>query len=183
MRRYTLEIRGRTFVVEVDEMTANRFSVVVGGENYEVQLSGDEHLPEATIHPAFTPSEHASPGPAEHASAAPAAVMTGGGAAPADVPARPASPPVSARPAPRPAPRAAGSASAGTLAAPMPGVILDVSVKAGDAVTRGQEIAVLEAMKMQNIIKSPRDGTIAEVCVTTGQAVGHGDPIVRYAKG
>jgi biotin carboxyl carrier protein len=63
----------------------------------------------------------------------------------------------------------------------MPGVILAVSVKAGDTVTRGQEVAVLEAMKMQNSVKSPRDGTIAEVCVAPGQAVGHGDAIVRFA--
>jgi len=54
-------------------------------------------------------------------------------------------------------------------------------VKPGDTVTRGQEIAVLEAMKMQNSVKSPRDGTIAEVCVVPGQAIGHGDAIVRFA--
>jgi biotin carboxyl carrier protein len=64
----------------------------------------------------------------------------------------------------------------------MPGVILEVHVKAGDHVDRGQQIAVLEAMKMHNLIGAPRAGTIAEVCVAPGQAVGHGDALVRYAE-
>jgi biotin carboxyl carrier protein len=65
----------------------------------------------------------------------------------------------------------------------MPGTILEVNVKAGDTVQRGQQIAVLDAMKMHNLIGAPRAGTIAEVCVTAGQAVGHGDVIVRFAEG
>ena len=77
----------------------------------------------------------------------------------------------------------AAGGGAGTLAAPMPGVVLEVNVKPGDAVVRGQQVAVLEAMKMQNSIKSPRAGTIAEVCVSAGQAVGHGDAIVRFREG
>lgn len=91
-----------------------------------------------------------------------------------------------AAPAPRAAiaPRkAAGGGGTGALNAPMPGVILDVAVAVGDTVERGQPIATLEAMKMNNIIKAPRAGTIAEVCVAAGQAVGHGDPIVRFKEG
>jgi biotin carboxyl carrier protein len=65
----------------------------------------------------------------------------------------------------------------------MPGVILEVHVKAGDTVQRGQQIAVLDAMKMHNIIGAPRAGTIVEVCVVAGQSVGHGEPIVRFADG
>jgi biotin carboxyl carrier protein len=65
----------------------------------------------------------------------------------------------------------------------MPGVILELHVKAGDVVQRGQQVAVLDAMKMHNFIGAPRAGTIAEVCVAAGQAVGHGDPIVRFAEG
>jgi biotin carboxyl carrier protein len=65
----------------------------------------------------------------------------------------------------------------------MPGVILEVSVAEGDSVERGQPVATLEAMKMNNVIRSPRAGTIAEVCVAAGQAVGHGDPIVRFREG
>ncbi|SDI07064.1 acetyl-CoA carboxylase biotin carboxyl carrier protein subunit, partial [Propionivibrio dicarboxylicus] len=68
----------------------------------------------------------------------------------------------------------------GALKAPMPGVILEVNVKAGDKVTRGQQVAILDAMKMHNVIGAPRDGVIGEVCVAAGQSVGHGDVIVTF---
>jgi len=61
-------------------------------------------------------------------------------------------------------------------------VILELFVKPGDVVQRGQQVAVLDAMKMHNLIGAPAAGTIVEVCVAVGQAVGHGDPIVRFAQ-
>jgi biotin carboxyl carrier protein len=63
----------------------------------------------------------------------------------------------------------------------MPGLILRVSVAPGAQVQRGQDIAVLEAMKMENIVRAPQAGTIAEVCVAPGDQVPHGAPIVRFA--
>lgn len=159
MRRYTLGLRGREFVVDVQEVAADRFEVVVGDERYEVTLSGDENLPEATITPGYQPAR-----------------TTVGES-------RPLSPATAAR-APAPAaPRRAARGGGATLAAPMPGMILEVHVKAGDSVVRGQPVAVLDAMKMHNLIGAPRDGTIAEVCVAPGQAVGHGDALVRYGEG
>jgi biotin carboxyl carrier protein len=171
MRRYRIEIRGREFVVDVDDIAANRFDVAVGGETYEVVLTGDEDLREAKITPAFAPARAAGT-----PSAAPVdADAAQSGRKPA------AATPKAARAAPPARQPAAGGT--GTLAAPMPGVILEVSVAAGDVVTRGQPIAILEAMKMQNSLRSPRAGTIAEVCVGVGQAVGHGDAIVRFEEG
>jgi len=79
--------------------------------------------------------------------------------------------------APRPAPRAAGS---NAFTAPMPGVILEVRVAAGQSVTAGQELCILEAMKMKNSLKSPRAGVIAEVKVSAGQTVGHGDVLLLF---
>jgi len=163
MRRYTLDIRGKAFVVDVQELAADRFEVMVGDQTYEVALSGDEDLPEATITPGVAPAHAAGAHPST-----PLQARTGTStAAPAATPAA----------APR---AAAGRGGAGTLNAPMPGVILEVHVVAGANVERGQLVAVLEAMKMKNSIKSPRAGTIAEVCVAAGQAVGHGDAIVRF---
>jgi biotin carboxyl carrier protein len=55
--------------------------------------------------------------------------------------------------------------------APMPGKVVKILVKAGDAVTVGQPIAVVEAMKMENELRAPRDGKIVAVHVAEGQAV------------
>jgi biotin carboxyl carrier protein len=62
----------------------------------------------------------------------------------------------------------------------MPGVILRVLVAPGAQVRRGQDLAVLEAMKMENMIRAPADGTVAEVCVQPGQQLAHGEVILRY---
>ena len=63
----------------------------------------------------------------------------------------------------------------------MPGVILDIAVKAGDKVTAGMPICALEAMKMKNILRSPREGTVASVEVAEGQRVPFGAVIIRFA--
>jgi len=105
-------------------------------------------------------------------------------AAPAAAVAAPvaAAAPAAAAPA-APARKAAPGAGKGGIKAPMPGVILEVSVKAGDKVKRGQQVAVLDAMKMQNVIGAPKDGTIGDVCVAAGQSVGHGEVLVTFVEG
>lgn len=64
-------------------------------------------------------------------------------------------------------------ASAGDqeVKSPMAGTILDVKVAAGQAVKRGQVIAILEAMKLENEVVSTADGTVKQVLVSKGQAV------------
>jgi len=59
--------------------------------------------------------------------------------------------------------------------APMPGKVIRVLVKDGDSVTANQGIVVMEAMKMQNEIKSPKNGIVKKIGVTTGSAVNSGD--------
>lgn len=83
--------------------------------------------------------------------------------------------------APKAAPKAAkkaaapaGAQGAVKVSAPMPGKILGVKAKAGDAVKKGQVIIVLEAMKMENDIVAPQDGTVASINVTEGQSVESG---------
>lgn len=65
--------------------------------------------------------------------------------------------------------------------APIPGVIIAVSVSPGDPVAYGQELCVLEAMKMKQAIRSAREGTIGQVCVVEGQHVGHRELLVTYS--
>ncbi len=95
-------------------------------------------------------------------------------AAPAPVAAAPA--PAPAAPAPA-APAPAAGAGSVKVASPMPGKILDVKAKVGDAVKKGQVILILEAMKMENEVVAPEDGTVASIDVTVGAAVEAGDTL------
>lgn len=66
----------------------------------------------------------------------------------------------------------------GVITAPMPGVIVSVSKKAGDNVTAGEPILILEAMKMENEIRAPIGGVLLEVKVSPGQRVDKGETLV-----
>ena len=68
-----------------------------------------------------------------------------------------------------PAPVASGAGQ--EVVAPMQGTILDVKVKAGDAVKKGQQIAVLEVMKMESPVPSPADGVVGKIAVRQGDQV------------
>jgi len=69
-------------------------------------------------------------------------------------------------------------AGEGSIMAAMPGTILDVKVSAGEAVTKGQPLIVLEAMKMENDVMAPFDGTVKEIYTTKGASVNSGDPLM-----
>ena len=101
------------------------------------------------------------------------------------VPAAPAAAPVAATPAAAPAPAVqaapAASGEGKPVQAPMPGVILEVSVKVGDKVKAGQKVAVLEAMKMENEIDASADGTVTAVLVSKGDSVNVDQDIVKIA--
>lgn len=66
--------------------------------------------------------------------------------------------------------------------APIPGVIISLSVKPGDSVAVGQELCILEAMKMKNIIYASHAGEIAAVQVTLGQQVKHHETMMEYTE-
>lgn len=63
---------------------------------------------------------------------------------------------------------------------PMPGTLISLSVKVGDVVFEGQEVAVVEAMKMQNQLHSPRSGKIKAVLHEQGATLDDGDIIVEF---
>ena len=99
-------------------------------------------------------------------------------------PAAPAAPapaassaPAASAPAPAAAPAATPAAPAGgqKVNAPMPGLILRIDAKPGQAVKKNQLVMVMEAMKMENEIYAPCDGTIGSFAVTQGQQVSSGD--------
>ncbi len=68
------------------------------------------------------------------------------------------------------------------LQCPMPGLVVDVLVTGGDRVYRGQNLIVLESMKMETGVASPVDGVIADVLATVGKAVEAGDVLVRFVE-
>jgi biotin carboxyl carrier protein len=163
MRRYTIAVNGKTYSLDVDELSHDTFEVRLGDRKLAVQLVDDADLPQATITPdmgralqAVLPVATPPPGPTQSGAAvAPAAV-------------------------PRPAVTNTAVAGPKALGAPMPGVIQGIEVAPGAAVKRGDVLISLDAMKMVNAVRAPRDAVVAEVLVKVGQTVAFGDPLMRF---
>ena len=98
-------------------------------------------------------------------------------AAPAAKPMAPKATPAAAPEVKVSKPAAAGGAG-NAVTSPLPGVILEVSVKVGDTVKRGDKVMVLEAMKMENVIEATADGTVTAIKVDKGDSVLEGAPLV-----
>lgn len=65
------------------------------------------------------------------------------------------------------------------IKAPMPGLVLDLSVKVGQEVKKGDGLLILEAMKMENVIKSLGDGIVKEILIEKGAAVDKGQLLIQ----
>ena len=74
----------------------------------------------------------------------------------------------------------AAATGSGDVNAPMPGKVLQVLVEPGHTVEEGQPLLVLEAMKMENVIKATAAGTVSEVPVNEGDAVEKGSLLVGF---
>jgi biotin carboxyl carrier protein len=155
MARYDLVINGSPYAVEVLDLGATHATVVVNGVTYTVEIPAGACSAATTATPAPRP------------------------AAPPAQPAVAASRAAPARPAPSPQPPAGGE----VVHSPMPGHILSVSVKAGDAVEAGDTVVVMEAMKMENEIKAHVAGRVLEVKVSKGQDVGVSEPLIVIGEG
>ncbi len=148
-----VQINDQTYEVEVGDLQARPIKAVVDGETFEVW-----------------PAESALPAAPAAAPAAVAPVVPAAVSAPAP------------SPAPRPAAAAAGSGNASKqVVAPIPGTILSVSVKEGQDVSFGQELATLEAMKMKSAIRANRAGKIGAIHVSAGDKVGQNQPLMDWA--
>ena len=75
----------------------------------------------------------------------------------------------------------AGVTGSKTVTAPIPGVIVSLAVKPGDAVSVGQDLCILEAMKMKNSIRANRSGKIAAVRVAPGDQVKRGQVMLEFS--
>ena len=78
------------------------------------------------------------------------------------------------------APVAPATASAGASAveAPIAGKVLSIKVNVGDTVKKGQVVAVIEAMKLENEIPASADGVVKEICVSVGASVNNKDKLI-----
>ena len=128
-----------------------KYKVTLKGKTYEVEVNQGEAML-LDEYEAYAPAPVAAP-------AAPAA---------------PAVPAAAAAPA-APAPVAVAGEQVNS---PMPGTIVKVNVKAGQAVKSGEVLAVLEAMKMENEIMAPHDATVVQVLTDVGTKVDTGTPII-----
>lgn len=75
----------------------------------------------------------------------------------------------------------AASTKVNELKAPMPGLIVGVSIQPGDGVSKGDSLLILEAMKMENVLKSPGDATIKAIRVGKGDRVEKGQVLVEFS--
>lgn len=151
MGKYNFRINGHDYQVDVNSVEGGIADVTVNGTGYKVELTD------------------AVPAPAQQAvRPAPQTVSTGA----------PAVTPQATAPAAQTATASAPQGNGEVVTAPLPGVILDIKVKVGDAVKAGQTVAVLEAMKMENEIESTASGTVTAVNAGKGDSVLEGAAII-----
>jgi glutaconyl-CoA/methylmalonyl-CoA decarboxylase subunit gamma len=153
-------------------MSTRRYTVSIGGRSYDIdvretasdrfEVSVDGRTFEATLEGEREVAHEAGPTPPM----------------PIPAPALPGAMPRTVARAPMPP----GTGPADVVAAPLPGVVLEVLVKPGAVLQRGDPLLVLEAMKMRNTIRSPRDAVVVEVAVSAGQPVAPNDVLVRLAE-
>lgn len=163
MREYVMAVGGKEYRAGIKEVTPDYALVQVDDKEYKVVLkqlgsgvSAFSGLARAVAAPAAAPS--AAPAPAARDAA-----------------------PVMAPPPPQAAaaPQEGGSS---ILPAPLPGLVLEVHVKEGDAVKAGQALLVMEAMKMENQIQAPFDGKVKKVFVQKGANISEGDKLVEISR-
>lgn len=147
------------------------YSFKINGKQYDVTVESVEGKNAQVVVNGAAYSVEIEKGVAEASAAAPVAAP-----APQAAPAQTAPAPVAA---PAPAAKPAGPGT--KVESPLPGVIIEVSVKEGQAVKMGQKVAVLEAMKMENEIAATVDGTVTAIHVAKGDSVLEGAPIVTIA--
>ena len=154
--KYEITIGGKKYVVEVGDVSASPVEVIVNGQSKTVAFSEIAATPFATV---------------EQQIAEPTAAPT-------------AEPEPTPKPEPEPQPEvettpAGAVAGAGeAIKAPMPGKILSVTANLGDAISEGDTVCTLEAMKMEMPISSTTTGTVKGIHVSVGDSVAYDDPLV-----
>ena len=149
----------------------NRYQITIEGQTFDVRLLSDPRQEEVQVEidgAVLTAHVRApQPGGAEDAETDVTKDAT-----------MPTQPPA-ARPSPGPQ---TSTKALGAVTAPLPGVIKSIAVSPGQQVSSGDQLLVIEAMKMDNIIRASRDGTIETIHVGEGHQVAYGEELLAYAK-
>ena len=165
MKRYTVAIGDKTYVIGLQEQEDDmHFRVLAGGNVYDLTIMEEEEtdmeIPAVEVARAQKEQPALSHKPPE---LLPRTRKS-------SPPEMPSSPTVS-------------ESVPIEVHAPMPGVIIKISVPPGSQVSRGDELVVLEAMKMKNPIRSPREGVVDKIFVQEGQSVNYDDVLVKFREG
>ena len=148
MRTYSYTVNGARYDVTIESLRDQVAKLNVNGVAFDVEILG------APLTEGDLPEVAAAAAPAAPVAAAPKAEAA-------------------------PAPAAKGAAGAGEpVNAPLPGVVTQVLVAAGQAVKKGDTVVVLEAMKMENNIDADRAGVVKQILVQQGATVMEGDVLI-----
>ena len=185
MAVYQVTVGGKEYEVEITDLSTQPVQAVVNGQTVEVWVKERELKPSflrgpaAGTAPSLPPPAGAAAGtapslpPPAVAAWTPGVVQMGAqqgaalGAAQQEGKNLPGSPKLPGR---------------FVVRAPMPGTIISIAVQPGDQVDTGQDVCVLEAMKMKNRISAPRAGVIDQVHVSSGQQVQQGEVLVTFTQ-
>ncbi|RLI09208.1 acetyl-CoA carboxylase biotin carboxyl carrier protein subunit [Candidatus Bathyarchaeota archaeon] len=180
-RDYSVRVDGRTYRLRVEEGPDGSIYVSVGGRKHVVKLlegPSGEGMRLAVDGRDYEVEVSSSGSSALQ-------VVVGGRSFRVEVgPERPIRPgpggaerPGRASAGPR-RPRATVKPVRGAILSPMPGKVVSLKVGAGEAVRKGDVLLIIEAMKMENEIRAPRDGVVREVLVSEGSSVSTGQPLL-----
>jgi glutaconyl-CoA/methylmalonyl-CoA decarboxylase subunit gamma len=154
--KYRVRIDDRWYEVEIADLNARPVRTIVDGEVFEVWPEDENSGGKSNLPPMpEQPKKRAGPSPVGFKQA-----LSPGSGNGASAP--------------------SGEGSLKVLRAPIPGVIVSIAVQPEDEVAIGQELCVLEAMKMKNSIRSTRAGVIAAIGVSVGQHVKHHDVLIEF---
>ena len=151
MKEYSFKINGKQYDVTVESVEGKNAQVVVNGAAYSVEIEKGAAEAPRSLDSARDDKPVISTKDEVRVEKSPAA------------------------------PKAAPAGPGTKVESPLPGVVIEVSVKEGQAVKQGQKVAVLEAMKMENEIAATVDGTVTAIHVSKGDSVLEGAPIVTIA--
>ncbi len=149
-KEFTLEINGKDYSVIINDFTATTAEVEVNGNNYSVNIKDLGIEQAADLKPQFTATAASQQQSAASGSASAGPKLH--------------------------KPKSVANATA--VLSPLPGLILKILVKEGDEVKAGQNLLIMEAMKMENEIQAKTDGTVTSINVKEGDSVEEGIELV-----